>query len=318
MTVRKIVAFASALMMSLALMACSEAEAGKDVDSLPAWDGQIPSVVGSGENTKLEFPQSEAPTELQVWPVAEGSGDPVAETDFVVANYEGQVWGSDTPFDSSFQRNSPTIFSLQSVIKGWTQGLAGLPVGSKVVLSIPPALGYGASGGNASAGIGAEDVIAFYVEIVDAFGPNEGGQASAESEADPESLPVTLQGELGEPVTLSVKDGAAEPTEQSLTVLARGTGDPVASEPNTMLVIQYSGISWDGANSESSYGQAGPQQLTVGQNDFFDQLVGVPVGSRVLLLAPAVDGAGAEDGAQQRHVALAYVIDILAQYPPAN
>jgi FKBP-type peptidyl-prolyl cis-trans isomerase len=55
------------------------------------------------------------------------------------------------------------------VIQGWDQGLIGKHVGDRVLLVIPPALGYGPSGGQSSAGIGANDTLIFVVDIVDAL-----------------------------------------------------------------------------------------------------------------------------------------------------
>lgn len=127
-----------------------------------------PTVLAQGKDTKLSFPKSPAPEGLTVWVAQEGTGPVVKETDTVTANYVGQVWGNSTPFDSSFSRGEPASFSLQRVIPGWTQGLKNQKVGAKVILSIPPAMGYGPDGGRPEAGIGANDFIAFYVEIVDA------------------------------------------------------------------------------------------------------------------------------------------------------
>jgi len=78
-----------------------------------------------------------------------GTGDEVKATDSINASYFG--WTSDgVIFDSSTKKdtntNTPVTFSLASVIKGWTEGLAGQRVGSTVKLTIPADLAYGASG----------------------------------------------------------------------------------------------------------------------------------------------------------------------------
>ena len=64
-------------------------------------------------------------------------------TSSVTADYLGMVYKGKEPFDESFSAE-PVEFSLTEVVKGWTYGLAGLKVGSRVLLQIPPALGYGA------------------------------------------------------------------------------------------------------------------------------------------------------------------------------
>jgi peptidylprolyl isomerase len=84
-----------------------------------------------------------------------------------VVNYLGQVYGGDAPFDSSFSRGAPTSFQIGvgAVVKGWDKALVGRAVGSRVLLSIPPDLGYGEEG-NKQAGIKATDTLYFVVDIL--------------------------------------------------------------------------------------------------------------------------------------------------------
>jgi peptidylprolyl isomerase len=120
---------------------------GTEVDP-PA---DAPAVVSDGDTvTGLDF--SDAPSkpsdELQVIPLVEGEGDPIKQGDNVTVNYYGAVYGEDEPFDSSFERGEPTAFPLTEggLIDGWIQGLDGVTVGSRVMLVIPPELGYGEQG----------------------------------------------------------------------------------------------------------------------------------------------------------------------------
>lgn len=99
-----------------------------------------------------------------------------------------------------------------------------------MILSIPSEMGYGPQGGNAQAGIGKDDTIAFYVEILAAYGVNQAGDPNAKVETDVASLPVEITGELGKPITVKVKDGVASPTEVSTTVIARGSGPEIGGE----------------------------------------------------------------------------------------
>ena len=273
---------------------------------------QMPTLDDSGENPILSFPDSNAPAGLKVEVLEKGEGREIAATDTVVAHYVGQVWGSEEPFDSSFSRGAPAAFSLSKVIQGWTQGLAGQTAGSKLVLSIPSDLGYGPSGGNEAAGIGETDTIAFYIELVDAYGVDQAGDANATMQADLDDLPVEIEGALGEPVTVTVKEGAEAPTgEPVVTVIARGNGEPVGGE-GTTIYDQYAMSFWDNSASEVTYGTYGPQSQTLGAGSFFDSLAGIPVGSRVLVEVPASEGG--EDAAAP---AYAVVIDILGQIEAA-
>lgn len=110
-----------------------------------------PKVVTEGDAvTGIDFSAApeKAPTKLQVIPLIEGDGVEVKEGDNLTVNYFGAVWGKgETPFDESYSRE-PAAFQLSkgSLIDGWVQGLAGVKAGSRVMLVIPPELGYGAQG----------------------------------------------------------------------------------------------------------------------------------------------------------------------------
>ncbi|GAA1709171.1 FKBP-type peptidyl-prolyl cis-trans isomerase [Isoptericola hypogeus] len=112
----------------------------------------------------IEIPEGyEAPKELVAQTLIKGDGPKVKETQTVTAQYTG--WTLDgEQFDSSWDRGAPSSFSLQQVIAGWTQGLAGQTVGSQVLLVIPADLAYGAekSADNELAG---QDLV-FVVDIL--------------------------------------------------------------------------------------------------------------------------------------------------------
>ncbi len=87
-----------------------------------------------------------APKELVSQDLIKGNGPVVKESDTLTVNYVGVTLKDGTKFDSSYDRGKPTSFPLTGVIKGWTQGLAGKTVGSRVLLVIPQDLAYGAEG----------------------------------------------------------------------------------------------------------------------------------------------------------------------------
>ena len=116
----------------------------------PSWAPEI--VEKKGEPTALDSSGLPEPdpkaTELGKAVLVEGTGPAVEKGQQIVANYIGQVYGADAPFDNSYARPDPALFEIGTgaVVKGWDQGLVGAKVGSRVLLEIPPALGYGKKG----------------------------------------------------------------------------------------------------------------------------------------------------------------------------
>ena len=83
------------------------------------------------------------PSGLQYKVVVEGKGEIPTDTCRVKVHYKGTMIDG-TQFDSSYDRKEPTTFRANQVIKGWTEALTMMPVGSKWELYIPQELGYGA------------------------------------------------------------------------------------------------------------------------------------------------------------------------------
>jgi FKBP-type peptidyl-prolyl cis-trans isomerase len=93
-----------------------------------------------------------------------GTGPKPAITDTVSVHYHGTLVNG-TVFDSSVERNMPASFGLQQVIKGWTEALQLMPVGSKWRLVIPSDLAYGERG-SPDGGIGPGVPLIFEVELL--------------------------------------------------------------------------------------------------------------------------------------------------------
>jgi FKBP-type peptidyl-prolyl cis-trans isomerase FklB len=103
------------------------------------------------------------PSGLEYKILTEGTGPKPTAADTVVCNYKGTLING-TEFDSSYKRGQPATFPVNGVIKGWTEALQLMPVGSKWQLFIPPALGYGDRG--AGADIGPNATLIFEVELL--------------------------------------------------------------------------------------------------------------------------------------------------------
>ncbi|HEY4155578.1 MAG TPA: FKBP-type peptidyl-prolyl cis-trans isomerase [Puia sp.] len=104
------------------------------------------------------------PSGLQYEVIAEGNGVKPGATANVTCHYHGTLIDG-TVFDSSVKRGQPAAFPLNMVIKGWTEGLQLMPVGSKWRFFIPPELGYGNR--QVSAEIGPNSTLIFEVELIE-------------------------------------------------------------------------------------------------------------------------------------------------------
>lgn len=93
----------------------------------------------------------------------EGNGDKPKATDTVTVHYHGTLVDG-TVFDSSVKRGQPATFPLNGVIKGWTEIVQMMPVGSKWRVVIPPQLAYGENGAGNS--IGPNETLIFEIELL--------------------------------------------------------------------------------------------------------------------------------------------------------
>jgi FKBP-type peptidyl-prolyl cis-trans isomerase FklB len=100
---------------------------------------------------------------LQYKILTAGTGPKPTASDSVVCNYRGTLING-TEFDSSYKRGQPATFGVGQVIKGWTEALQLMPVGSKWQLFVPSSLAYGERG--AGAEIGPNATLIFEVELL--------------------------------------------------------------------------------------------------------------------------------------------------------
>jgi FKBP-type peptidyl-prolyl cis-trans isomerase len=111
---------------------------------------------------------------LQYKALKEGNGAQPKSSDTVIVNYRGTLIDG-TEFDSSYKRGQPETIAVGGVIKGWTEALQLMKVGSKYQLFIPASLAYGEQG---RPGIPPNAALIFEVELMDVKSP-QAGSASA-------------------------------------------------------------------------------------------------------------------------------------------
>ncbi len=130
-----------------------------------------------GGAPQVRVPSKRPPRKLIVKTLIKGPGQPAADGQTVVTQYVGLNWRTGKAFDSSWSRQQPFGFQLgarpRQIIAGWDKGLKGVPVGSRVMLIVPPADGYGKQG-NPHAGIKGTDTLVFVVDVIGAVGGASG------------------------------------------------------------------------------------------------------------------------------------------------
>ena len=114
----------------------------------------------------VEIPAGDPPTELVIADQTVGDGPEAVAGKTCTMQYVGHSWSTGTQFDASWDRGQPFAFQLGAgmVIGGWDRGVAGMKVGGRRTLTIPPALGYGARG--AGSAIGPNETLVFVVDLL--------------------------------------------------------------------------------------------------------------------------------------------------------
>lgn len=110
--------------------------------------------------------------EIRSTTLIEGTGPKVEKGDLTVVSYLGQAWGANKPFDNGFEKtDEPLKVNMNgaagpgiSVIDGWYDALEGVPVGSRIVVEIPPAKGYGKKG--QAPKIKGDDILYFVIDVL--------------------------------------------------------------------------------------------------------------------------------------------------------
>ena len=210
---------------------------------------------------------------------ATGDSDETAEGDATEEATEDAPAGDGEPapfiFDNSYDRGEPAAFEIGvgMVIGGWDEGLVGQNVGSRVLLSIPPELGYGSMEGHDLA----SDTLLFVIDIIGTY--NASMPISGEPIDDlPGDMP-SVSGEGAEEPTVDFP-ASAEPVGESTTdLLVAGDG----AELGNSLVVKALEASYDGETGYSSWSSDRVEVITSDMvPGLAEALDGQRVGSRVV------------------------------------
>lgn len=264
----------------------------------------LPKVSGAfGATPTITFPSSDPPGTLTTQVLESGHGPVVQKGQLLVANYVGQIWRGKV-FDSSFSRHVASAFpiGLGHVIPGWDKTLVGAHTGSRLLLVIPPADGYGPKG-QPSAGISGTDTLVFVVDVLGSYSSTATG-ASTTATLHSSVGGVSVTWAPGAPPLVHVAPGTSAPKKPTVVVLSRGSGHPIAPG---LVVLQYLVVDSKTNRVVDSTWKTGYPDGEIAGNpsspSLLDRLVGIPVGSRILLSVPKSSSGGP----------YVFAIDVVAQ-----
>jgi FKBP-type peptidyl-prolyl cis-trans isomerase len=274
---------------------------------------------GFGAAPKVTIPNVKAGTNLAVKTVIRGTGPVLAATDSFVGNYAVYIWSGTTHklALSTFTQGTPQVLAAKVGLPGLATALSGQKMGSRVLAVLPPKEAYG-SAGNSQIGVKPTDTIVFVIDLIKdytATASASGKQVSTGGGA----LPKVTAFKPGTAPVVTIPKKKKQPSKLIVKTLVKGTG-PLLGKGQT-VVTQYVGVNWrTGKPFDSSWQRqqpfgfeldATPSQIIPG----WDRgLVGIPVGSRVMLVIPPADGYG-KTGNTQAGIKptddLVFVIDVV-------
>ncbi len=270
------------------------------LDGEPFADADLPFSVGSTVTEKLE----------------PGEGDEVAEGEEVEVKYLAVNGTSGEELLTTFDTDDSVVMDLtnEALLPAFLNTLPGQKPGATYLLAMPPSEGFGEAG-NPNLGIGPEDTVVFYLEVVSSRTPLS--QAEGEAVEPEDGLPV-VEADGTSAATITIPDEAEEPSETVAQVLIKGEGKEVKANQN--VKVHYTGVKFsDGEQFDSSYTAGQPFTTTIGAGAVIpgwdEGLIGQTVGSRVLLVIPADQAygkAGDDNSNELAGETLVFVIDILS------
>lgn len=270
----------------------------KDLSALTV----TPATVGKEPKVTAKWPLAIEKTTVKV--LTPGTGAAVEKGTTVSVNYQGTNARDGKVFDSSWARKEAATFSLTQVVPGFTKAIEGQKLGSRVLVMMTAADGYGPNGGSPQAGIQKDDNLVFVIDILD----------QTQKIAPKAGLP-TVTDVKGAP-TISKPAGKA-PTKLTVQPLTKAPGKAQKITAKDTVQVQYRAWNWaDGKLLQDDYA-TGPEIGALSQliPAWQKGLVGQSVGSRVMIVAPPAEAYGAEGNKAQKipaNATIVYVIDVLA------
>jgi FKBP-type peptidyl-prolyl cis-trans isomerase len=299
------------LIATAALAGCGSSSASPP----PSPNSSVTATGSFGHAPSVKIPSKKAGGNLYIRTEVQGSGTPLASTDAFLGNYVVYIWsGSTHKLALSTYTATPQVLSGK-LLPGLQTALEGKKMGSRVLAVLPPKYGYGTAG-NSQVGVTGTDTLVFVVDMIRAYAGTASASGTHESNGGGTLPTVTATANSAPKITIPK---SSPPSSLVVKTLIKGSGPPVTKGEE--VVTQYVGVNWRTKSVfDSSWSRSAPFGFQIGATPAqiipgWDKgLLGVPVGSRVLLVIPPKDGYGSS-GQSQAGIkgtdTLVFVVDIL-------
>jgi FKBP-type peptidyl-prolyl cis-trans isomerase len=298
------------LIATAALAGCGSSSA-----PLSSPNGSVTATGGFGQSPTVKIPAKAAGGNLYIKTEVQGSGTPLVSTDAFLGNYVVYIWSGTThKLALSTYTATPQVLSGH-LLPGLQTALDGKKMGSRVLAVLPPKYGYGTAG-NSQVGVTGTDTLVFVVDMIRAYNGTSSASGTHVSDGGAGLPTVTAKADSAPTVKIP---SSKPPGALVVKTLIKGSGPLVAKGQE--VVTQYVGVNWrTKVPFDSSWTRGAPFGFQIGATPAqiiagWDKgLIGVPVGSRVLLVIPPKDGYGSAGQAQagiKGTDTLVFVVDVL-------
>lgn len=267
-------ALALPLVLALLAGACGDDDdvaTGDETVTETAGDETVTETVGDetvtefaaaplADKPEVVIAEGDAPTELVIDDLVEGTGAEAVVGSLVSVNYVGVLFKDGTEFDSSYDRGAPfsVVVGAGRVIQGWDQGLVGMKEGGRRQLTIPADLAYGEAG---QGSIGPNEPLVFVIDLVSVTTPTTAADADLPAEA---------------------------PAAITTTDLVPGEGEAIAEGQTG--TFQYIVLGLDGTELDNSWVSGSVLTVELGTAtipaEIENELVGMALGGRRQVIVP--------------------------------
>jgi FKBP-type peptidyl-prolyl cis-trans isomerase len=309
---RRIAAAFLPLLIIVAVAGCG----GSSSSTTASPNGSVTATGTFGKVPTVKIPAQKAGKNLVYKTVIQGTGPTLGSDDAFVGNYVVYKWsGTKHTLALSTYSVAPQLLS-GTLLPGLATALKGKKMGSRVLAVLPPKYGYG-SAGNTEVGVTGTDTLVFVIDMIKEY-PNKASASGKQVSNGGGSLP-TVAAKPGSAPTITVPAKKSPPSKLVVKTLIEGSGPKVAKGQE--VITQYVAVNWrtkkvfdSSWSRDAPFGfeiDANPAQIIPGWDK---GLLGVPVGSRVMLVVPPADGYGKEGDSSagiKGTDTLVFVIDVI-------